>query len=262
MTLAAMDFDYIAQLVHRRAAIVLEPGKEYLAESRLESVARENGLASVSELVAHMRSGRLDASDKVIDAMTTNETSWFRDAHPFNAMRDELLPDLIERRRVARALSIWCAASSSGQEPYSIAMLIRQHFPELDSWSVRILATDISPSMLRRTNEGLYSQLEVNRGLPAPMLVKHFTRSGMHWQVSDELRRMVQTEFVNLAELSTRGNIDDYREIQQDGLRKARPLLWTDNTQWSLAGLDWLQLPRRVAQYGSSISTPARSLRP
>ena len=198
MTLAAMDFDYIAQLVHQRAAIVLEPGKEYLAESRLESVARERGLESVTELVAKMRSGRVDASDAVVDAMTTNETSWFRDAHPFNALRDELLPDLIERRRVARSISIWCAASSSGQEPYSIAMLIRQ-FPELESWNVRILATDISPSMLKRTQEGLYSQLEVNRGLPAPLLVQHFNRVGMHWQVSDDLRRMVQTEFVNLA---------------------------------------------------------------
>jgi chemotaxis protein methyltransferase CheR len=145
-----------------------------------------------------MRSGRVDASDAVVDAMTTNETSWFRDAHPFNALRDELLPDLIERRRVARTISIWCAASSSGQEPYSIAMLIR-HFPELESWNVRILATDISPSMLKRTQEGLYSQLEVNRGLPAPLLVQHFNRVGMHWEVSDDLRRMVQTEFVNLA---------------------------------------------------------------
>ena len=199
-TLAAPDFDYIAQLVHRRSAIVLEPGKEYLAESRLESIARDHGLASVGELVSHMRSGMLDLSDAVVDAMTTNETSFFRDAHPFNALRDTVLPELIEARRVARSITIWCGATSSGQEPYSVAMLIREHFPELTGWQVRIIATDISPSMLQRTREGRYSQLEVNRGLPAPMLVKHFTRDGMHWVVSDDLKRMVSAQYLNLNE--------------------------------------------------------------
>jgi chemotaxis protein methyltransferase CheR len=199
-TLAAPDFDYIAQLVHRRSAIVLEPGKEYLAESRLESVAREHGLASVTELVQHMRSGSLVVDDAVVDAMTTNETSFFRDAHPFNALRDSVLPELIAARRVARSITIWCGATSSGQEPYSLAMLIREHFPELSSWQVKIIATDISPSMLERTRQGRYSQLEVNRGLPAPMLVKYFTRDGMHWVVTDDLKRMVSAQFLNLNE--------------------------------------------------------------
>jgi chemotaxis protein methyltransferase CheR len=199
-TLAAPDFDYIAQLVHRRSAIVLEPGKEYLAESRLESIARDHGLGSVTELVAHMRSGSLDLSDAVVDAMTTNETSFFRDAHPFNALRDTVLPELVEARRVARTLTIWCGACSSGQEPYSLAMILREHFPELATWQVRIIATDISPSMLERTRAGRYSQLEVNRGLPAPMLVKHFTRDGMHWVVDEDLRRMVSAQYLNLNE--------------------------------------------------------------
>jgi chemotaxis protein methyltransferase CheR len=199
-TLAAPDFDYIAQLVHRRSAIVLEPGKEYLAESRLESIARDHGLASVGELVSNMRNGKLDLSDAVVDAMTTNETSFFRDAHPFNAFRDSVLPELIEARRVARAITIWCGACSSGQEPYSLAMIIREHFPELASWQVRIIATDISPSMLQRTREGRFSQLEVNRGLPAPMLVKHFTRDGMHWVVNDDLKQMVSAQYLNLNE--------------------------------------------------------------
>jgi chemotaxis protein methyltransferase CheR len=199
-TLAPPDFDYIAQLVHRRSAIVLEPGKEYLAESRLESLARDHGLATVGELVARMRSGSLDAGDAVVDAMTTNETSFFRDAHPFNALRDTVLPELIEARRVARSITIWCGATSSGQEPYSVAMLIREHFPELRDWQVRIIATDISPSMLERTRAGRYSQLEVNRGLPAPMLVKYFTRDGMHWVVAEDLRRMVSAQYMNLNE--------------------------------------------------------------
>jgi chemotaxis protein methyltransferase CheR len=200
MSLAAADFDYIAQLIHRRAAIVLEPGKEYLAVSRLECIAREHGLESVGELVARMRTGAAKVDDQVVDAMTTNETSFFRDVHPFNALRDVVIPELIERRRAARALSIWCGACSSGQEPYSLAMLLREHFPELDGWSVRIVSTDISPTMLERTRQGRYSQLEVNRGLPAPLLVKHFTRDGMHWQVSEDLRRMVSAQYMNLAE--------------------------------------------------------------
>ena len=200
MSLAAPDFDYIAQLVHRRSAIVLEPGKEYLAESRLESVARENGLQSVTELVHHMRSGSMDLGDAVVDAMTTNETSFFRDIHPFDALRESVLPELIAARRVARSLTIWCAATSSGQEPYSLAMILREHFPEVRDWQIRIIATDISPSMLTRTREGRYSQLEVNRGLPASLLVKYFTRDGMHWVVAEELRRMVSTQFLNLAE--------------------------------------------------------------
>jgi chemotaxis protein methyltransferase CheR len=199
-TLAAPDFDYIAQLVHQRSAIVLEPGKEYLAESRLEGIARDHGLASVGELVTHMRNGKLDLSDAVVDAMTTNETSFFRDAHPFTAFRDTVLPELVEARRVARAITIWCGASSSGQEPYSIAMIIREHFPELATWQVRIIATDISPSMLQRTRDGRFSQLEVNRGLPAPMLVKYCTRDGMHWVVSDDLKRMVSAQYLNLNE--------------------------------------------------------------
>jgi chemotaxis protein methyltransferase CheR len=200
MSLAAVDFDYIAKLVHQRSAIVLEPGKEYLAESRLEGLVRQNGLTTVGELVARMRSGSVDVNDAVIDAMTTNETSFFRDAHPFNALRDSVLPELIERRRAARAITVWCGATSSGQEPYSLAMLIREHFPELRDWAVRIIATDISPSMLDRTRQGRYSQLEVNRGLPAAMLVKHFTRDGMHWVVSEDLRRMVSAQYLNLAE--------------------------------------------------------------
>lgn len=200
MALAAPDFDYIAQLIHQQAAIVLEPGKEYLAESRLEPVARDHGLASIAELVQRLRTGSVDLREAVVDAMTTNETSFFRDSHPFNALREEILPQLIEARRVARTLTIWCAASSSGQEPYSLAMLLREHFPQLQDWQVRILATDISPSMLERTRQGRYSQLEVNRGLPAAMLVKYFERDGMHWVVNHDLRRMVSTQYLNLAE--------------------------------------------------------------
>jgi chemotaxis protein methyltransferase CheR len=200
MSITAVDFHYLAQLVRERSAIVLEPGKEYLAESRLQTIAREVGVASVSELVAHMRAGAVDVGDAVVDAMTTNETSFFRDVRPFQSLQETVLPQLIERRRLARSLSVWCAACSSGQEPYSVAMLIREHFPELRDWNVQILATDLSPSMLDRTRAGLYSQLEINRGLPSPLLVKYFTPAGRNWQAIPELRRMVRVEYLNLAE--------------------------------------------------------------
>lgn len=200
MSIAAPDFAYIRSLVHDRSAIVLDDGKEYLATSRLEPVARQAGLGSLGELVAHLRRSHTSPlHELVIDAMTTNETSFFRDVRPFDALRDHVMPALIERNRQRRSLDIWCAASSSGQEVYSVAMLIREHFPEIASWSISILATDISPTMVERTRQGRYSQLEVNRGLPAKLLVQYFHRDGTHWQVDDSLRRTVQAKTLNLA---------------------------------------------------------------
>ena len=200
MSLAAPDFAYIRTLVRDRSAIVLDDGKEYLASSRLEPVVRQVGLGSVGELVAQLRRSQTSAlHDLVIDAMTTNETSFFRDVRPFDGLRDHVLPELIERNRARRSINIWCAATSSGQEVYSVGMLIREHFPELASWNVSFLATDISPTMLERTREGRYSQLEVNRGLPAKLLVQYFHRDGTHWRIDDSLRRMVQVKPLNLA---------------------------------------------------------------
>jgi len=193
------DFDYIATLVRREAAIVLEPGKEYLAENRLHPVARQAGLDSIGDLVSRLRTGSGELQGQVIDALTTNETSFFRDAHPWDALRDELIPQLLEMRAASRTFTVWCAASSSGQEPYTLAMLLKDHFAAaLEGWIVRIIATDISPSMIERTREAKYSQLEVNRGLPAPLLVRHFTRAGMSWQLNAEIRAMVDARLMNL----------------------------------------------------------------
>jgi len=200
-TIAPNDFDYLRQLVRERSAIVLEPGKEYLALSRLEPVARNEGLGSIRELVASLRSERVPGrlADAVVDAMTTNETSWFRDVHPFESFRTTVLPDVRARRAAARTMSIWSAASSSGQEPYSIAMVLKDSMPDIDGWNVRIHATDLSPTMVERTRSGRYTQLEVNRGLPAQLLVRHLRRDGTLWQVDESLRRMVQAEQHNLA---------------------------------------------------------------
>ena len=199
-TLAEADFDYLREVMHLRAAIVLERGKEYLALSRLEPVARDHGLTTVSELVDKLRTRELTSAlhDQVVDALTTNETTFFRDYNPWESLRTLVMPELLARKERTRTLAIWSAGCSSGQEPYSIAMSIREHFPELLTWQLSILGTDISGSVLDRARAGRYGQLEVNRGLPAHLLVRHFTRAGMEWEIEEPIRRMVRFEHHNL----------------------------------------------------------------
>jgi chemotaxis protein methyltransferase CheR len=200
VSLTTADFEYIREVVRRHSAIVLDPGKEYLVESRLVPLARKEGEPSIAGLVAKMRTERTGAlTGRVVDAMTTNETSFFRDGHPFEAMQRRVLPELLRARAAERRLSIWCGASSSGQEPYSLAMLLKEVLAGAPGFSASLLATDLSAEMLERTRAGLYTQLEVNRGLPAPMLVRHFDKVGTQWQVKPELRAMVKTRLLNLA---------------------------------------------------------------
>lgn len=199
MSLATNDFEYISTMVRERSAIVLERGKEYLIEARLLPLVRERGAEGVAGLVHELRrSPNSPLRDQVVEAMTTNETSFFRDVHPFTALSDQILPDLIRARGGERTLNIWSAACSSGQEPYTIAMLIHDLVGADPTWRTRILATDLSPAMLERTKQGMYSQFEVNRGLPANMLIRHFRKQGLQWQIEDSLRRMVETRIVNL----------------------------------------------------------------
>src|SRR5208337_1947658 len=199
-TLSAAEFNYVRRLVLEQSAIVLEEDKGYLVESRLSPLARREGFASLNQLVQRLQAEPFHGLHRrAVEAMTTNETSFFRDFHPFEALRKFVLPDLIARRAAERELSIWCAASSSGQEPYSLAMLIRESVPQLVSWKVCILATDLSTDVLARAREGRYSQLEVNRGLPASLLVKYFQKRGRDWYLRDDIRQMVDYEIVNLA---------------------------------------------------------------
>jgi len=199
--LAERDFDYIRDLVRDRAAIVLEPGKEYLAVTRLDPVIRRAGLGSVSELVATLREDDDPVlSEQVVDALTTNETTFFRDVYPFESLRSHVLPDLIERKHLSRSLFIWSAGCSSGQEPFSVAMLIREDFPELADWQVTILGTDVSVAMLERARAGRFGQIEVNRGLPADLLVKYFRRSGLDWEIDGSVKEMVRFRHQNLVD--------------------------------------------------------------
>ena len=199
MTLTATRFDWVRQLVHRESAIVLAPGKEYLVEARLLPLARKMGLTDVDSFVDTVRSRpRPDDTRSIVEALTTNETSWFRDGDPFTALTSTVLPGLTAARGPAERLQIWSAACSSGQEPYTIAMLLEDAVPGAAS-RISITATDISREMVERTTAGRFSQLEVNRGLPAAMLVRHFQRAGSEWEVAATLRRMVTTRECNLA---------------------------------------------------------------
>jgi chemotaxis protein methyltransferase CheR len=168
-------------------------------DARLTPVAHQADLASVSELVGRLRAGPENVlATRVVEAMVTTETSFFRDIHPFETLRTTVLPDLIRRRRDERRLAVWCGACSTGQEPYTVALLLREHFPELANWRVELLATDLSRDVLARARSGRFSQLEVNRGLPAALLVKHFRQHGATWELNEDVRRMVEFRELNL----------------------------------------------------------------
>lgn len=199
MTLSPAAFTWVADLVLRESAIQLPVGKEYLAESRLLPLARAAGFANTTDYVEHLRrAGTAADREGIVEAMTTNETSWFRDREPFDVLVEHMIPDLLQRNASRRQINIWSAACSSGQEAYTIAMLMAEHVRPL-GWTVNILATDIAANMLERTQRGQYSQLEIGRGLPAPLMVRHFERAGAQWQVKADLRSMVRVQKVNLA---------------------------------------------------------------
>jgi len=197
MSVSAADAAFVRELVHRRAAILLDQSKDYLIESRLETLARERGLSGIDELVGQARKGDRAIDVKIVEAITTHETSFFRDLHPFDALRTTVLPRLIAARRSGNPITIWSAACSWGQEPYSLAMLMMESFPGL---AFKIVATDISEQALSRAREARFTQLEVNRGLPAPMLVKYFDRAGAHWVLQPRIRALVDFRQLNLIE--------------------------------------------------------------
>ena len=197
----ANAFTFISDLVKKRSAIVLETKKSYLVESRLSPIVHAHGFTSFDSLVTELK--KPNASQlvqEVVEAMTTNETSFFRDLHPFNALKTKVLPDLIERNRKSQKIMIWSNACSSGQEAYSIAMLLREYFKELDRWDVKIVATDICTKVLNKAESGEFNQTEVKRGLPEPLQLKYFNRDKMKWILKDEIRNMVTFRPLNLIE--------------------------------------------------------------
>lgn len=204
MSTAALNSDvlsFVCTLVRERSAIELDASKAYLIDARLAPLAKQHGYGSTAELVAGMRAKpQPSLVSNLVEAMTTNETSFFRDIHPFDALRKQILPELRTKRSTPQTLNIWSAACSTGQELYSIAMLLREHFPDLAAWKVSLLGTDLSDDVLGRAREARYSQIEINRGLPAPLLIKYFQRDGMHWQLRPELRALATFRKLNLIE--------------------------------------------------------------
>ena len=193
-----LDYEFLRKLLKDRSGLDLSADKQYLVESRLLPLARRANLAGIPELVQKLRSGGDQLTTQVVEAMTTNETFFFRDKIPFDHLRDYVLPALIQARASRRSLRIWSAACSTGQEPYSIAMGLREYGAALAGWRIEIVATDLSQEVLEKSKAGLYSQFEVQRGLPIQLLVKYFTQLGELWQLSADIRGMVQHRQLNL----------------------------------------------------------------
>ena len=195
------DFSYLRKFLKERSGLVLAADKQYLAESRLLPLARKTGVGTLSDLIARLKgpdAQALTIGSAVVDAMTTNETFFFRDKVPFEHFRDTVMPALLEARARDKRIRIWCAAASSGQEPYSLAMALKGMGAKLAGYKVQILATDLNAEVLERARAGVYSQFEVQRGLPIHKLVKYFAQDGERWQIAPEIRGMVQFRTLNL----------------------------------------------------------------
>jgi len=194
-----VDYGYLRELVFGLSRNVLDPSRDYLFETRLTKLLRNQGMSRLDELVRHLRVKKDTALERAIaEAMTINETSFFRDARPFELLRTELLPKLIEARRTARSLRYWSAACSTGQEGYSLAMLMREHFPMLVGWDLRIEGTDLSGEVVERAHAGRYHRIEINRGLPARFVVRYFEHVGEDWTIKPEVRNLCNFRQANL----------------------------------------------------------------
>ena len=204
------DFELIAQLLKERSGLALNKEKAYLLESRLNPVARKWNFSGFDELAQAIRNNKDEALlVDVTEAMTTNESFFFRDQKPFDQFINIVLPHMLEARAAKRSFRIWSAACSSGQEPYTLAMLLKEHADKLAGWRVEIVATDLSNEILDKAEEGLYSQFEVQRGLPISLLVKHFVQVGDRWQIEDGLRKMIKFQQFNLlGDISALGRFD------------------------------------------------------
>ena len=203
------DYEYLRKLLKDHSGLDLSADKQYLIESRLLPLARKCGLSGIPDLITKIRAGSSTHTVQVVEAMTTNETFFFRDKVPFDHFRDTIMPEVLKARAARRSIRIWCAAGSTGQEPYSLAMCLKEMGAALAGWRVEITATDLSQEVLEKSKAGIYSQFEVQRGLPIQMLVKYFKQSGELWQINPELRAMVQHRQLNLLQdISHLGTFD------------------------------------------------------
>lgn len=214
--LSAADYQYLCDFLKARSGLALTQEKVYLVENRLLPVARENSLKNVGELVSALKAGRSGLATQVINAMATHETFFFRDGKPFEAFKDYMLPSIMQHNEKTKRVSIWCAACSSGQEPYTLSMMMHEK-KDLASWNVEILGTDISAPIIERAKKGHFTQFEVQRGLPVQMLVKYFKQVESDWQINPEMRKNIKFQILNL--------LDDFRNIGRFDLVCCRNVL-------------------------------------
>jgi chemotaxis protein methyltransferase CheR len=244
-----VDFGFLRQIVYRYSQNVLDPSRDYLFETRLSRLLRNQGMGKLEELVHRLKAEKNLALERAIaEAMTINETSFFRDSRPFELLRTDLLPGLIEARRLTRTLRFWSAACSTGQEAYSLAMLLREHFPTLSTWSVRIEGTDISCEVVERAQRATYHRIEMNRGLPARNLVRYFARNGEDWVAKDEIRQLCTFREANLGQTP----LPFYERFDVIFLRNVMLYFSPETRRTLLVGIHRLLAPDGVLFLGSA----------
>ena len=251
-TSQGVDYGYLRQVVFGLSQNVLDPSRDYLFETRLTKLLRNQGMTHLEELVQHLKLRRNPVLERSIaEAMTINETSFFRDSRPFELLRTELMPKLIESRRHARSLRFWSAACSTGQEAYSITMLLHEHFPLLAGWNQRIEGTDICAEVVERAQAGCYHRIEINRGLPARFVVRYFDHQGEDWVVKPEIKRMCNFRQANLCGPSLPFNRAEYR-FDVIFLRNVMLYLSQETRKTLLAGIHRVLAPDGILFLGST----------
>jgi len=249
VALSNVDFGYLRQVVYRLSLNVLDPSRDYLFETRLSRLLRNQGMGGLEDLVNHLKVRKDPALERAIaEAMTINETSFFRDGRPFELLRTDLLPTLIESRRPTRTLRVWSAACSTGQEAYSIAMLMREHFPTLSAWNVRIEGTDISSEVVERAQRATYHRIEMNRGLPARNLVRYFVRNGEDWVAKEEIRQLCNFRQANLGQMP----LPFYERFDIVFLRNVMLYFSQETRRTLLTGIHRLLAPDGILFLGSA----------
>jgi chemotaxis protein methyltransferase CheR len=249
---ASVDYGYLRQLVFGLSRNVLDPSRDYLFETRLTKLLRNQGMSHLNELVRYLRVKKDPALERAIaEAMTINETSFFRDARPFELLRTELLPKLIEARHSLRSLRFWSAACSTGQEGYSLAMLMQEHFPMLVGWNLSIEGTDLSNDVVERAQSGRYHRIEINRGLPARFVVRYFDHAGEDWTIKTEVRKHCNFRQANLCapQLPFNRSSDRFDVIF---LRNVMLYFSQETRKTLLAGIHRLLAPDGILFLGSS----------
>jgi len=251
-TSQSVDYGYLRQLVFGLSQNVLDPSRDYLFETRLTKLLRNQGMTHLEELVQHLKLRRNPILERSIaEAMTINETSFFRDSRPFELLRTELLPKMIESRRTMRSLRFWSAACSTGQEAYSISMLLHEHFPFLAGWTQRIEGTDICAEVVERAQLGCYHRIEINRGLPARFVVRYFDHLGEDWVAKPEVKKMCNFRQANLCGPSLPFNRAEDR-FDVIFLRNVMLYFSQETRKSLLAGIHRILAPDGILFLGSS----------